>query len=121
MPKLPTGNGTAFLRISRVAADLGKVIVASVVVIKDGKCEDVRIALGAVAPTPIRVKNAEDVLKGKRIESKLIEQAAEIAATESKPITDIRSTKEYRKELIKVLVRQAINISCERAKKGLVK
>lgn len=115
VPGLPVGTGVAFLKATRVAVDLAKVNVASVLMVKDGVCEDVRIALGAVAPTPIRAKKAEEVLKGKKLENKIIEEAAEIAAGETKPITDIRSPADHRRELSKVLVRRAIKVSLERA------
>lgn len=118
IPKLLPNSGTAFLRMTRVAADLAKVNVAVVLTIKDGICDDVRIALGAVAPTPIRAKKAEEVLRGNMLDEKLIEKAAQIAADNTTPITDIRSTKEYRKEVSKVLVKRAINICIKRTKKG---
>lgn len=116
VPRLPPGTGTAFLRVSRVAEDLAQVNVAAVLTVKNGVCEDARIALGGVASTPIRVSKAEAVLRGKKIEDKIIEEAAQTAAEETKPITDVRSTGEYRMEVSKVLVRRAIKISKERAK-----
>jgi len=115
VPELPTGNGTAFLRVTRVAADLAKINVSSVVIIKNGICQDARIALGGIAPTPIRARKAEALLRDSRLNEELIKKAAGIAANETKPITDIRSTKEYRKELSEVLVRRTINISRQRA------
>jgi carbon-monoxide dehydrogenase medium subunit len=114
--RLPPGVGTAFLRVSRVAEDLAQVNVASVLKLRNGVCEDARIALGGVASTPIRANKAEEVLRDKKIEDKIIEEAAQTAAEEIKPITDVRSTREYRREISKVLVRQAIKISNERAK-----
>ncbi len=116
VPKLRPGTGTAFLRVTRVAADLAKVNIASVLTIKDGTCEDAKIALGGVAPTPIRAKKAEGILRGCKLENEVIEEAARTAADETRPITDVRSTEEYRKELSRVLVRRAIKISWERAK-----
>ncbi len=118
IPKLQPNSGTAFLRLTRVAADLAKVNVAVVLRVKNGICEDVKIALGAVAPTPIRARKAEEVLRGNMLNEKLIEKTAQTAAEDTSPITDIRSTKEYRKEVSKVLVRRAINICIKRIKKG---
>ena len=118
IPKLQPNSGTAFLRLTRVAADLAKVNVAVVLRVKNGICEDVKIALGAVAPTPIRARNAEEVLRGNMPSEKLIEKTAQTAADDTSPITDIRSTKEYRKEVSKVLVRRAINICIKRIEKG---
>ena len=93
----------------RVAMDLAIVGVAVVVIPADKTCQDIRIALGAVAPTPIRAKQAEAIVRGQRFSDELIEKAAEIAASESRPIDDHRASAEYRREMVKVLVRRAIN------------
>jgi aerobic carbon-monoxide dehydrogenase medium subunit len=74
----------------------------------DSPCLDARIALGAVAPTPIRVPVAESLLKGKDLAESLIEEAARLASEECRPITDIRGSAGYRKEIVKVLVRRAL-------------
>lgn len=116
VPKLRTNTGTAFLRATRVAADLAKVSAASVVMVEDGTCKVARIALGAVAPTPIRARAAEDLLMGNKLEDRVIEEAASLAVEESKPISDVRSTEEYRREICKVLVSRAIKTSLERAR-----
>ena len=83
--------------------DLATVGVA-VVCVRD----EVRIALGAVAPVPVRAFKTEELLKGKIIDEPLLEKAGESALTEVSPISDIRSSQEYREEIIKVLVRRAI-------------
>jgi len=87
----------------RKDVDLATVGVA-VVCIRD----EIRIALGAVAPTPIRVFKTEELLKGKTIDESLLEKAGKSALTEVSPISDIRSSQEYREEIIKILVRRAI-------------
>lgn len=83
--------------------DLATVGVA-VVCIRD----EVRIALGAVAPVPVRAFKTEELLKGKIMDEPLLEKAGKSALTEVSPISDIRSSQEYREEIIKVLVRRAI-------------
>ena len=65
-------------------------------------------ALGAVAPTPIRAHKAEEILRGKKISQELIEKAAQAASDESSPITDVRGSAEYRREMLKVMTRNAI-------------
>jgi CO/xanthine dehydrogenase FAD-binding subunit len=115
VPKLPANTGTAFLRISRVEADLAKVIVAIALQIKDGICSDVGIALGGVAPTPFRAKQAEQVLKNRDLTDTLIADAAEVGSNEIKPITDVRSNADYRKAISRVLLRRAIDISWKKA------
>jgi len=83
--------------------DLATVGVA-VVCVRD----EVRIALGAVAPVPVRAFRTEELLKGKTIDESLLEKAGKSALTEVSPISDIRSSQEYREEIVKVLVRRAI-------------
>lgn len=112
VPLPPAGaQGTYYKFGLRRAMDLAVVGVGALVRTKNGTFDEVRIALGSVAPKPFRVKKAERLLKGKRIEDRLIRDAGEIAAAESAPITDIRASKEYRIELIKELTYRAIKES----------
>jgi aerobic carbon-monoxide dehydrogenase medium subunit len=71
-------------------------------------CEDARIAMGVVAPRPVRAKKAEDALKGKVISEKLFEEVAEIAASESQPRDSVRGEAWYRRDMVKVLTKRAI-------------
>lgn len=71
-------------------------------------CEDVRIAMGVVAPRPMRAKKAEAALKGKVISEKLFQEIAEIAASESTPRDSIRGEAWYRRDMVKVLTKRAI-------------
>ena len=83
----------------------------------DGKfCRDIKIVLGAVGPTPMRAQEAEGILKGNKIDNAVIEKCAQAASEESRPITDVRASAEYRKEMVKVVVRNGIN---EAVRKGL--
>jgi carbon-monoxide dehydrogenase medium subunit len=104
----PNGKGVYLKLTPRRAMDLAIVGVAVVVIPQDGTCRDIRIALGAVAPTPIRAKKAEAVLKGQKLDDKLIEKAAQTAAGESRPIDDHRASAEYRRDMVEVLVKRAI-------------
>jgi CO/xanthine dehydrogenase FAD-binding subunit len=72
------------------------------------KVKDIKIGLSSVAPTPIRASIAESILVGSRPDDKLIERAAEMAGEASHPITDLRASKEHRKEMVKVLTRRAL-------------
>jgi carbon-monoxide dehydrogenase medium subunit len=67
-------------------------------------CRDIRIVLGACAPTPMRAKQAEEVLRGKKMTDSLLKEAGQIASQEAEPISDISASEEYRRELVKVLV-----------------
>jgi len=79
-------------------------VCASVVKV-DGS---IRIALGSVAPTPIRARQTEAFLLGKELNDEVIKEAAEIAVSETAPIGDIRASKEYREQIVKVLVTRGL-------------
>ena len=104
----PNGKGVYLKLTPRRAMDLAIVGVAVVVIPQDGICRDIRIALGAVAPTPIRAKKAEAILKGQKLDDKLIEKAAQTAAGQSNPIDDHRASAEYRRDMVEVLAKRAI-------------
>lgn len=116
LPGLPAGTCGAFLKLVRTAYDIAKVNVAVSLEVTDNTCKETRIALGSVAPTTIRATKAEEVLKGQKLNQKIIEAVAEVAAKEAKPITDIRSTAQYRTVTTQILVRQAIEKALDRAK-----
>jgi CO/xanthine dehydrogenase FAD-binding subunit len=110
VPKIPErGNGVYIKFSPRSKMDLAVVGVGVMVVRKDGVFKDVKIGLGAVAPTPIRARKAEAVLAGAKIDDEVIERAARLASEESKPIDDQRASAEYRKMIVEVLVRRAIH------------
>jgi carbon-monoxide dehydrogenase medium subunit len=108
--------GTYLKHTIRAEMDLAVVGVAANLSLDSKKhiCKDAKIVLGAVAPVPMRAKKAEAVLRGKPLDDDLIESAAKIASEESKPIDDIRSSAEYRREMVKVLTKRAIKQSLER-------
>jgi carbon-monoxide dehydrogenase medium subunit len=115
LPEREPGTGGSYQHLVRTRADISKVCVAVTVTMTDGICREARIALGAVAPTVLRAGRAEAILKGQKIDQTVIETAAGTAAEETKPITDIRSTAEYRKETTRVLVKRAIAKALDRA------
>ncbi|MEE9198821.1 MAG: xanthine dehydrogenase family protein subunit M [Dehalococcoidia bacterium] len=96
--------------IPREEMDIAVAGVASHIALgsANGVCAEARIALAAVAPTPLRVREAESVLVGRDLDQALIAEAAEKAAAAARPITDIRGSAEYRRELVKVLTRRSI-------------
>ncbi len=107
-----------FLRMGRrKALTLSIVNVAAGVTVEDGGgigCA--RIALGAVAPTPIRAYKAEQLLQGQRITSRLLAEAAAVAATETSPISDLRASADYRRKISAVLVRRALENAIEQTR-----
>ncbi len=99
----------AFLKLGRREAHTLSIVCTAVLLKANTEFEDIRIALGAVAPTPIRAKETESYLRGKEVTEKKIDEGTEIVKKEVKPITDVRGTKEYRTEMSKVFVKRAIN------------
>jgi carbon-monoxide dehydrogenase medium subunit len=75
---------------------------------KDKICTGVRIVLGAVAPTPIRARKAEAALEGQALTEVLAEKAGVISAAESKPISDVRSTADYRRAMVGAMTKRAL-------------
>jgi carbon-monoxide dehydrogenase medium subunit len=116
-PQGMTGN--CFERFTpRHAMDIAIASVASQVTLEpaSGKVEDVAIALGAVAPTPIRVPRAEETLRGREPTPDLLAKAGAMAKEECAPIDDIRGTAAYRRAMIEVLVRRTLARAIERAR-----
>jgi carbon-monoxide dehydrogenase medium subunit len=104
-------SSSVYLKLSpRRAMDLAVVGVAVVLWLSaDGSiCTDIRIALGAVAPMPIRAYKAEKIIRGQKLDDVLIDETARVAAEETKPITDLRGSVDYRKKMVKVLTRRGI-------------
>ena len=81
-----------------------------------GTCIDARVALGAVAATPILVPGAADAVIGSRLETDAIEEAARLAAAAADPIDDKRGTAVFRKRIAAVLTRRSLTIAAERAR-----
>ncbi len=104
-----------FNRLGRTVVDIAQVNAAvSLSVDSSGILDGVRIALGAVAPVPIRSGDAEKMLIGSKVSEvgiDLIEEASMQAASDAKPISDIRGSAEFRRYISRVLVRRSINAS----------
>jgi CO/xanthine dehydrogenase FAD-binding subunit len=81
---------------ARNAQAISKVCLAGLGRIEDGTVEDIRLAMGSVAPVPLRLAETERIIKGKRINPPLVQLARKTAAAEIQPIDDIRSTARYR-------------------------
>lgn len=110
VPTPPRCSGGCYMRHTpRAWMDIAVVGVASFVVLDEaGACRDVRIVLGAVAPTPLRARGAEELLRGRALSDVAIEEAARRASEEAKPISDIRASAEYRRHLVSVLTRRTL-------------
>jgi len=105
----PLSTGCYLKLMRRHAMDLALVGVAACLTLdKDKVCKKARIALGAVAPTPIRVPEIESLLSGKRLDEPVVGEAARIAGMQCRPITDIRASLEYRCSMVEVLLKRAL-------------
>ncbi len=116
LPPPKANTGSAFLKISRVKADLAKVSVAAVLVSEGEKIVDCRLALGSVAPTVMRAKGAEATLIGKAYSPELALEAGKVASQEIAPIDDTRSSAWYRREVVKAMVHDVLRVAWERSK-----
>lgn len=116
----PAHTGTAYSKFNIIESDIATVGVAVSVTLAsgDGKCRDARIVLGACGPTPMRAKQAEEVLRGKKITDKLLKEAGRVASQEAEPISDISASEEYRRELAKVLVARVGKEALARARQA---
>ena len=109
IPPLKEDEKAAYLKFAvRKAMDLAIIGVACKLKMENGVCKDAKIALGAVAVTPILAPKAAEVLIGKELTDEVIEQAAQAAMDSCSPISDIRASKEYRKAMIGVFTKRAI-------------
>ena len=108
IPDQPT-TGSNYIKFGlRRAGALAVAGVASSVTVSDGTCRDVRVVLGAVAPTPIRAKRAEAALEGQVLTDALAEKVGQIAAEEAKPISDVRSSADYRRAMVGAMTKRAL-------------
>jgi len=114
VPAPSVNSFSAFKRLTRVNEDLAKLNVA-VNLTMDGKiCREARLAMGCVAATLVRLKQAENVLKGVEINDESLQKMMSAVENEITPIDDQRSTAEYRKMVSGVIVKRTIQQACER-------
>jgi carbon-monoxide dehydrogenase medium subunit len=109
VPFPPPNTGISYQKFAlREANALAVASVASRLTLKDGKIDRAAVVLGAVAPTPIEALKTSEFLSGKEPSQSLFEDASLMAKKEAKPISDIRGSIWYRKELISILTRRAL-------------
>ncbi len=98
----------------RNAFTLSIVAVATLVKVSDSKFTDVRVALNAVAPTPVRAPSVEKALIGRDVSLEAVEEASKLVVNDIKPISDVRASADYRREMSIVLTRDSLLKSLER-------
>ncbi len=109
LPAPPRGSRAAFLRRARIKMDIATVILAMRLSLDGNTCTAARVAAGAVAPVPLRLRKAEQKLVGSELGDDVLGAARALAMEEVAPITDVRSTAEYRRHLIGVYFLRAAN------------
>jgi carbon-monoxide dehydrogenase medium subunit len=119
IPSIPPNTGVKFTKYSQIAGDYATASVAVLITLdKNEICDNVRIALGSVGIAPMRAKKAEEILKGKEISDDLLAEAGQIASEEASPTSDAEVSEEYKRELVKVLVKRVGSEALARAKKA---
>ena len=123
VPKLKTGTGISIEKFGlRNAASISVASAVALITIVDDVCVAAKIVIGAVAPIPFVSKSASDILIGASIndlinDSEVLNRAGDAAVADSRPLSDIRGSKDYRKKLVKVLVKRTIKKAAIRATK----
>ena len=117
IPVPPAGSGGAYLKLERKVGDFATVGVAAQITLDGaGICRGAGIGLTNVGPTPIKAHRAEECLLGKPIDEALIRQAAQLAADQAEPSSDLRAPAEYKSSMVKELTRRALARARERAR-----
>ena len=118
IPVIPPSTVVVYEKFNIIKNDQGIVSVAvSVTLDKDGStCKDARIVLGGAASKPLRIKEAEQLLIGKKLTDSLLEQAGKKAAELSDPVSDIHASETYRRYLVDVLTKRMVKKAWEQAK-----
>lgn len=117
IPAPPPHTGKVYLKHGRrIEMELATVGVAVTLTLDGDVCREIRIVLAAVAPTPLRAVAAEAALRQRRITPAAIAAAAAAAMAEARPIGDIRGSADYRRQMVGVLTRRAIEQALEAAR-----
>jgi len=117
IPVPPAKSGGAYLKVERKVGDFATVAVAVQLTLDGaGAVQRAGIGLTNVGPRPVKAQKAEDFLKGKKLDAATITQAAQLAADDAHPSSDLRGPADYKKALVKELTRRAIAKAAEQAK-----
>lgn len=115
VPYPDENTGYHFITIGRTALDISTISIAVTLTKEKDKIKTARIALGSVAPIPLRLPMVEEYLKGKTLDDELIKDAAQKVRDGINPITDIRGSAEYRRECAKGMAMEALNLAWDKA------
>ncbi|MCM3872046.1 MAG: xanthine dehydrogenase family protein subunit M [Pyrinomonadaceae bacterium] len=119
IPFPPPASGGAYLKLERKVGDFATAGVAVQITLDGaGICRRAGVGLTNVGLTPIKARQAEASLIGKTVDDANIKQAAELAASESQPMDDLRGSADYKRDLVRVLAARALGRALNRAKGG---
>ncbi len=113
----PAHSGGAYVGFKRCAPAYPTATAGVQMTLADGDvCQDVRIGLGSAGLTPIHATDAEQVLRGKTLSPNTIDQAAEAAVAAAEPVEDMRGSEAFKRSVLAVLVKRAIDAAMRRCK-----
>src|SRR6202011_2544313 len=116
IPIPPSGSGGSYFKLERKVGDFATVGVAAQVTVDGaGVCRRAGVGLTNVGATPIKANRAERFLLGKTMDKQLIDQAAQLAAEEAQPSSDLRGPAKYKISMVRELTKRALVRACERA------
>ena len=118
IPVLPGRGSAVYLKHAISSEDLAIAGVAVILILDEQqprRAKEIRIGLGGVAPIPFRASKAENALRGVALDDSAIREAGEIASSEADPMTDLHGSADYRRKMVKVLVRRAISTAIQQS------
>jgi len=118
IPYPDEGSHGAFIKLARTSLDLATTSIAVNAKMKKDTVESIRVVMGSVAPTPLRLRNVEQSLMKKKLTVDAIEEAGRLVSESIKPIDDIRGTAEYRRLASKGLAMEALTRILEDSRRG---
>lgn len=121
IPQSSGRRGATYLKLGRREAMEIAIVGVGVAIHLNGSdnlVSECRVAMGSVAPTPVRARAAEEILSNREVTNELIDEVAEVAAEAARPISDIRASAEYRLDMIRVLCRRATSVALARAREN---
>ena len=123
LAKITPGTGAAYLKLGRRAGggDCALVGVAALLSMEGDCAKGVRIAMSSVGPKPLRARQAEEVILSGALDEARMREAAARAAEEAAPISDLRCSASYRKDMVRVLTFRALQAAQQKAQGGMAK
>lgn len=115
IPQPKAGDGGAYLKIERKVGDYAIAAVAVQLNMSGDTVQAIRIGLTNVSPVPMRAQAAETELRGKKLSPEVLEAAGRAAASECEPSSDLRGAEDYKRDLVRVLVKRAVTAAAARA------